>query len=72
MSDVWSSADGLNWSQETANAAFLRQADHQALVFNDKLWVIATGEYRLNINGVWSSDDGIDWRLGLAGDFVFE
>ena len=67
--DVWSSSDGINWSQETANAAFSARRFHQAVSFNDgngdKLWLIGgdDGTFR---NDVWSSSDGINWLQETA------
>ncbi|MFK5880013.1 MAG: hypothetical protein QM478_11045 [Flavobacteriaceae bacterium] len=58
--DVWSSSDGINWTQETANASFSARYSHQAVSFNNKLWVIG-GYDGSNKNDVWSSVDGINW-----------
>lgn len=60
--DIWSSADGLEWTQESANASFSARSEHQVVVFNDKLWLI--GGSGSNIRGekdVWSSVDGTNW-----------
>lgn len=62
--DVWSSNDGINWSQNTPNAKFSARADHQVVSFNngsgDKLWLIAGSEGTAT-NDVWSSSDGSNW-----------
>jgi len=62
--DVWSSADGKEWKQETAAAEWSPRAYHQAAVLNDKIYVFGGGnyvpEYHAN-NEVWSSADGVNW-----------
>jgi hypothetical protein len=37
--DVWSSADGKNWTQETPSAPWSPRAYHAAVVHDGKLWV---------------------------------
>ena len=62
--DVWSSTDGINWQQQTANAAFSARKNHQVVSFNDgsgdKLWLIGGSDGAFK-NDVWSSTDGINW-----------
>lgn len=63
--DVWSSADGKSWKQETANAPWSPRAYHQALVLNGKIWVMAGGNYVPEYqakNDVWCSEDGVHWE----------
>ncbi|MEO0684263.1 MAG: kelch repeat-containing protein, partial [Cyanobacteria bacterium J06649_11] len=63
--DVWSSHDGVNWTQVTPNASFSKRSAHQVVVYNDKMWLIG-GNQQLGItyNGdIWSSLDGITWTL---------
>ena len=43
--DVWSSADGKEWKQETANAGWSPRAYHQAVVLDDKIYVFGGGNY---------------------------
>ncbi|MDH3343248.1 MAG: hypothetical protein OEM07_05955, partial [Gammaproteobacteria bacterium] len=67
--DVWSSSNGINWKQETANAAFSARKKHQVVNFNDgqgeKLWLIAGNDGAFK-NDVWSSSNGINWQLVTA------
>ena len=58
--DVWSSSDGITWTEETAAAAFSARSRHQVVVFNNKLWLIG-GRDGLLKNDVWSSSDGVSW-----------
>tara|TARA_R110002051_G_scaffold81910_3_gene146467 strand:+ start:11013 stop:12143 length:1131 start_codon:yes stop_codon:yes gene_type:complete len=60
--DVWSSPDGVTWTEVTTSAPFLARNSHTSVVFNDKIWVIAgwsSGNNREN--DVWSSSDGMTW-----------
>ncbi|VAW14670.1 hypothetical protein MNBD_BACTEROID03-629 [hydrothermal vent metagenome] len=62
--DVWSSSDGVNWTEVTAAAAFPERNRHSSVVFNDRLWVfggVSGGPTGIK-NDVWSSDDGADWK----------
>ena len=60
--DVWFSADGANWRQETANAEWSRRLVHQALSHNGQLYVLGGGDSN-GLNDVWSSADGKNWVL---------
>lgn len=57
LNDVWSSEDGINWSQVSANAAWTPRDPRHILVFKDRLWMIGSQGTR----DVWRSDDGISW-----------
>ncbi len=61
--DVWSSDDGVIWTEVTASATTPRWSSrygHSSVVFNGKIWVIG-GRDGSNKNDVWSSDDGVNW-----------
>ncbi len=60
LNDVWSSSDGVNWTQEVAAANWPARNGHATVAFNNKLWVLGgwDGQDR---NDVWSSSDGINW-----------
>ena len=60
--DVWSSADGKNWSLETDGAGWAGQYEHQAVSHHGRLYVLGGG-YK---NDVWSSADGENWSLETA------
>ena len=62
--DVWSSVDGKDWKQETAQAPWSPRAYHQAVVLNGKIYVLGGGNYVPDYhakNDVWSSADGVHW-----------
>ncbi|MBE8190524.1 MAG: hypothetical protein HAW58_06740 [Candidatus Thioglobus sp.] len=69
FNDVWSSSDGITWTQVTASAAWPKRNSHTSVVFNNKMWVIGgaggtgAGDTR---NDVWSSSDGINWDQATA------
>jgi hypothetical protein len=58
--DVWSSADGVNWTQATAHAPWAGREYQSVGVFDDKMWVMA-GFSGDNRNDVWYSSDGVNW-----------
>lgn len=70
-SDIWNSADGVNWNQKNAGAQFLPREYHHVSYFDDKFWV--TGGYNDtlsaantaygNISDTWYSDDGVKWSM---------
>jgi len=63
--DVWSSADGRTWKEETAAAPWPARAYHAAVVHDGKLWVFGGGNYVPKYearNDVWSSADGVKWE----------
>jgi hypothetical protein len=64
--DVWSSADGANWSLEARNVVGSQQLDIHLLYSNSALWII-TSEGRPN--QVWRSSDGKTWSLLAAPNF---
>ena len=62
--DVWSSADGKEWRLETDAAGWSPRAYHQAVVLNDKIYVLGGGNYVPQYesrNDVWSSSNGKTW-----------
>jgi hypothetical protein len=64
--DVWSSADGINWTLVTPSADFGPRSDMGVAVFDNRLWVIAGGEEGNLKNDVWSSSDGMNWTQVTA------
>jgi hypothetical protein len=67
LNDVWSSADGQNWTPVTTAAGWPTRFGFGAAAFNNRLYVIG-GVQRLTstsasglLNDVWSSPDGVTW-----------
>jgi hypothetical protein len=63
-SDVWSSVDGKEWEQGTAKAGWSKRAHAQAVVFDNRIWILGGGLWHpqhLALNDVWCSKDGVHW-----------
>ena len=58
LNDVWSSPDGITWTQATDNAGFPARGNHSSVVFSNRIWVIGGSS---GGNDVWSSTDGTNW-----------
>ncbi|WP_236973647.1 Kelch repeat-containing protein [Membranihabitans maritimus] len=64
LNDVWYSEDGKDWKLATDNAGWPPRAFHQAVVLNNKIYLMGGGNYDPEYkayNDVWSSEDGIHW-----------
>ncbi|HPO16188.1 MAG TPA: hypothetical protein PLI09_22325 [Candidatus Hydrogenedentes bacterium] len=61
FNDVWSSADGIQWTLHTDSAPWYPREYHDVAVFDDKMWVME-GWNKENRNDVWYSADGIHWQ----------
>lgn len=61
-SEVWSSTDGLNWTEINEQAPWEGRHTAGWVVHQNKLWVVGgdcnQGHYQ---NDVWSSPDGVAW-----------
>jgi hypothetical protein len=75
--DVWSSDDGVTWTNVTTNAAFSARDGSAAVFYNSKIWIIA-GANSPGGGGlqkdVWHSNNGITWEAatnsaGFLGRF---
>ena len=69
FNDVWSSSDGVNWTQVTDSAPWPPRHGHSSVVYDGKIWVIGGIKETLNGNthsytewtDVWCSSDGVNW-----------
>ena len=61
--DVWSSADGKTWFLEAAEADWDARCCHQAVAYNNKMYVMAGWENDNYRDDIWSSADGKSWDL---------
>lgn len=64
-SEVWSSADGANWTFETIAPWPARHAAAW-LVSDDAMWVIGGDPQSGCLTDVWKSTDGINWTQTVA------
>jgi hypothetical protein len=60
FNDVWSSNDGVRWTQHVEHAPWHPREYHDVAVFDDKLWVLE-GWNQQNRNDVWYSAEGTNW-----------
>jgi hypothetical protein len=61
--DVWNSSDGRDWTLVTDHAAWSPRIWHEAIVYNDEMWILGGGsgaDARV-LNDVWRSSDGSNW-----------
>jgi hypothetical protein len=60
--DVWSSTDGISWTDVTDSAPWPPRMGHSLVVYDDKMWVLGGGDHSgLTLNDVWYSSDGENW-----------
>ena len=67
--DVWSTPDGLAWTRARERAPWAPRAYHQMVAHDGRLYVLGGGNYLpayQAYNDVWSSVDGVEWRLETA------
>ena len=62
--DVWSSADGVNWRQETEAAPWHPRLWFSSVVYRDRIWVLGgwSNNPSKNWGDTWHSADGKNWR----------
>lgn len=71
-SQVWSSTDGVDWTQVTQDAGWSPRIAAGLVVFKDKMWLLGGtenyyfGDERSLKNDVWYSSDGKAWKLATA------
>ena len=64
VNDVWSSEDGVNWTQVTDAAAWSPRLWFSTAVYRDKLWVLGgwSNNPSKNWGDAWYSADGKTWK----------
>jgi len=60
--DVWSSNDGLHWTEHTDDPGFTNRTDFEVIAFKDALWVIGGLSEGFATNDIWKSTDGETWE----------
>lgn len=69
LNDVWSSPDGVTWTQVTASAPWPPRIWFSSAVHRDRMWVLGgwSNNPSQNWNDVWHTSDGQNWeRLETA------
>ncbi|HET6416376.1 MAG TPA: hypothetical protein VFG22_08765 [Polyangiales bacterium] len=74
-SDVWSSEDGIAWTERTADAGWEPRAGLRAVTFQNEIYIFGgsqfddnailpgpSGPARIYYNDVWKSADGAQWQ----------
>lgn len=63
LNDVWSSADGVDWTRETAAAPWGPRLWFTAAVYRGRIWVLGGwAKQQDNFGDVWHSADGRNWQ----------
>jgi len=67
--DVWTSEDGVHWTQVTEAAAWPARLWFSAATYRGRIWVLGgwSKSPELNHGDVWYSKDGRDWTQLKAG-----
>ena len=65
VNDVWSSADGKTWKQETEHAPWHERLWFSAVTYRDNIWVMGgwSNGPSTNHGDVWYSADGASWKM---------
>jgi len=64
VNDVWSSSDGIHWTQETDAAPWHARLWFSSVVYRDRMWVLggwSNGPSK-NWDDVWYSKNGKTWK----------
>ena len=74
VGDGWSTADGIKWQQEIAQAPWTLSANSMTVAFAGRMWRMGGFVRRENkfvpISEIWSSSDGRNWTLTVAESCV--
>ena len=62
QNDVWWSADGESWRENTSSAGWTARENHQVVAYRGRMYLIGGWEPGSR-NDVWSSLDGKNWSL---------
>lgn len=62
---LFSSPEGKSWSAVTNEAPWRGRASAGCVVFNDRIWIMGGMKDGDFLNDIWSSADGVNWKLEL-------
>ncbi|MDR6306194.1 N-acetylneuraminic acid mutarotase [Nitrobacter vulgaris] len=65
FNDVWSTENGVDWTNVSPHATWTPRAFHTALTHSGRLWVLGGGYWSGKpalYSDVWSTLDGIQWK----------
>ena len=63
LGDVWSSTDGVQWTQTATSAGFAGKQMNAGVVYNGNMWVFVDNG---TTNESWYSSDGANWTQATA------
>lgn len=68
FNDVWSSSDGVNWTEVTSTAEWTPRSSFSGVVFDNQIWILGGCTSLLNCSSseVWSSQDGSTWTQNAS------
>jgi hypothetical protein len=71
--DVWSSADGVHWTQVCDQAPWPPRLWFSSVVYRDRMWVLGgwSNHPSKNWGDVWYSSDGTNWTQ-LKSNFIWK
>jgi len=61
FTDVWSSANGIEWTQEAVTTPFTPRHHQSVVAWDGRLWVIGGDSGEGRADGAWYSTDGRNW-----------
>ncbi len=67
LSDIWNTTDGVHWNRVNSKNPLIDIGQNNAVVFKERLYVFL-GNGRAN-EEVWSSSDGMNWRMETDNAF---
>lgn len=67
LNDVWTSTNGVSWSQVTSSAPWGKRSEGKAIVFNGILYIMGGFNGTSALGDVWSTPDGMTWTRLSAG-----
>ena len=64
--EIWSTGDGLTWTQVTVSPNFSPRSGHGLIALQNRLWLIGGADGGALRSDIWSSADGFTWREDSA------
>lgn len=61
VNDVWSSNDGVNWTQAVSSAPWAKRGFINLAILGTTLYLIGGTGATGNFNDVWATPDGVNW-----------
>ncbi|MEM6344131.1 MAG: hypothetical protein AAF927_09635 [Bacteroidota bacterium] len=68
FNDVWSTSDGVNWTEEVNSAPWEARTVHSSVVFDNKMWVYGGNKsysQGQELGDLWYSSDGVNWTEAM-------